>query len=127
MDDSGKSREELLTFAKGGAPVKRLLSLGELVCQTVDFALSDSKLVAEVTLPEELWPVEADEGQLVQVFNNLLLNAQQAMPDGGTLEVSGENVTVEGDEPAAHGFRGVLAKPFELADLAVTLRRVLEG
>ncbi|MBI4917530.1 MAG: PAS domain S-box protein [Acidobacteria bacterium] len=91
---------QLLTFAKGGAPVKRTLSLAALVRETLDFALSGSKIVSRVALPAELWPVEVDEGQFVQVFNNLFLNAVQAMPDGGAITVAGENVTVDASEPS---------------------------
>jgi len=86
---------QLLTFAKGGAPVKRRLALGQLVRETLGFVLSGSRIRSQVELPDDLWAVEVDEGQLVQVFNNLILNAQQAMPEGGTLEVTGGNELVE--------------------------------
>jgi Signal transduction histidine kinase len=63
-----------------------------LVIDTVRFALSGSKIKAEFHLPEDLWIVDIDEGQIVQVLNNLTINAEQAMPTGGILEIDAENV-----------------------------------
>jgi PAS domain S-box-containing protein len=85
---------QLLTFAKGGAPVKRLLSLGTLLRETLDFSLSGSNVTARLDVAEDLWTVDVDEGQFVQVFNNLTLNAQQAMPGGGRLDVAAANLEV---------------------------------
>ena len=62
---------------------------------TVQFALSGSKVKLEFRLPETLWVVDIDEGQIAQVLNNLTINADQAMPTGGILEISAENVVVE--------------------------------
>lgn len=87
--------QQLLTFAKGGAPVKQTLSLGRFLKETVGFALHGSNVRAEFSLPADLRLVDGDEGQLSQVFHNLALNAQQAMPEGGAVTVRAENLTLE--------------------------------
>jgi PAS domain S-box-containing protein len=83
---------QLLTFSKGGAPVKRAASLNELVREAVGFALRGTNVRCDFELSEELWAVEVDEGQMVQVLHNLVINGQQAMPGGGTIVVRSENV-----------------------------------
>jgi len=86
--------QRLLTFAKGGAPVKKAASLADLVRESTRFALSGSNVRCEFLLPEGLWPVEVDEGQMSQVLHNLVINAHQAMPTGGRLTVAAENADV---------------------------------
>ena len=83
--------QQLLTFSRGGEPVRRRLRLKGLVADTVAFALSGSNVVARFEIPEGLWAVDADEGQLAQVFHNLTVNAKQAMPGGGSLTVRAAN------------------------------------
>jgi len=92
---------QLLSFAKGGEPVRKTLSVAKLVRETAEFALSGSNVKCEVDLPEDLWMVDADAGQLGQVIQNLVINADQAMPDGGTIRVTGRNVTL-GDRQIGH-------------------------
>jgi PAS domain S-box-containing protein len=87
--------QQLLTFAKGGAPVKKLFSVPELLTETTVFACVGSPVKCETTFPENLWWVEADPGQIGQVFQNLTINAIQAMPAGGTIKVWAENLTLE--------------------------------
>ena len=87
--------QQLLTFSKGGAPIMRSASLGALLSDTAGFALSGSNVKCDCTVPEDLWDVEIDEGQVNQVIQNLILNAVQAMPDGGTVRIGAENVTIE--------------------------------
>jgi PAS domain S-box-containing protein len=82
---------QLLTFSRGGDPVKKPTDLRQLIKNAVSFALTGSRVAAEVIVADELWPVEADEGQLGQVINNLLINSVQAMPQGGVVRVSAEN------------------------------------
>ncbi|MEN6645515.1 MAG: PAS domain S-box protein [Armatimonadia bacterium] len=91
--------QQLLTFARGGAPVKTPIYLGELLSNTASFALSGSNVAAEVEIAPNLWAVEADEGQIVQVVNNLVINAKQAMPGGGTVRVHAANAHI--DAPAS--------------------------
>ncbi len=88
--------QQLLTFSKGGAPVKKLLSsLGDLIKDTANFAVSGSNVRCEFHIAEDLWSVEVDEGQVSQVINNLVINAQQAMPEGGLVKVSVDNVQID--------------------------------
>lgn len=89
---------QLLTFARGGMPIKKVLQLADILTESTLFALSGSKAGAEFAIPRDLWPVEADEEQVKQVINNLVINADQAMPEGGTLTVSAENVVLAEDE-----------------------------
>jgi PAS domain S-box-containing protein len=84
--------QQLLTFAKGGVPIKRVHSLTKLLRESGKLALAGSKSLCEFSIPRGLWAVEIDEGQINQVFSNLLINADQAMPDGGVVEVKAENV-----------------------------------
>ena len=83
---------QFLTFARGGKPVKKTLGLAELLIESVDFAARGSSLKCEYDLSPALWPVSADRGQLNQVFNNLVLNAGQAMRVGGLLNVGAVNI-----------------------------------
>lgn len=85
--------EQLLTFSKGGKPVKKAISLLDILRQSVQFALRGSKVVCESSLAKDLWPVEADAGQINQVLNNLLINAGQAMPEGGEVRLTAENIS----------------------------------
>ncbi len=83
---------QLLTFSKGGVPVKKTLALPALLEEAVGLALKGSNIGCTFKIAPDLWDVSADGGQLVQVFNNIALNARQSMPDGGTIEVRAENV-----------------------------------
>jgi CheY-like chemotaxis protein len=83
--------QQLLAFSKGGAPVKKITSVKELLSEWVVFALRGSNVKCEFRIPDDLWDAEIDEGQVSQVFHNLAINADQAMPEGGRIYVSGEN------------------------------------
>jgi len=74
---------QLLTFARGGEPVKQKTDVIRLLRESAEFSLRGSGISFDLAPPTEPWTVEADEGQLTQVFNNLLINATHAMPDGG--------------------------------------------
>jgi len=86
--------QQLLTFSKGGAPVKKLTPIGKLIKESASFAVSGSNARCEFSISEDLWLVEVDEGQMNQVINNLVINAQQAMPEGGVIRISAENKIV---------------------------------
>ncbi len=86
---------QLLTFAKGGAPVKARSSLCPFIADTVKFALSGANVFCRFNIDEKLWVCEYDRNQIGQVLDNLVINAVQAMPDGGKLEVSARNMTFE--------------------------------
>ena len=86
--------QQLLTFAKGGAPIKKLSGIADVVRDSVDFPLRGSNIKREYRFAHDLWGAEVDEDQLSQVIQNLVINAGHAMPDGGCLTVSGENITL---------------------------------
>ncbi len=83
--------QQLLTFARGGAPIKKTASIGKLIQDTVSFSLRGSQSRSEFRISGDLWPAEIDAGQISQVIANLVVNADQAMPSGGTIAVSCEN------------------------------------
>ncbi|RMH09209.1 MAG: PAS domain S-box protein [Nitrospirae bacterium] len=87
--------KQLLTFAKGGTPVKNPASVARLITETAEFALRGSNVRCELDLPETLWPVEVDEGQMSQVIQNLIINADHAMPNGGIIRITASNVTLD--------------------------------
>lgn len=92
---------QLLTFAKGGAPVRRVVSIAELVTDAVQLARTGSPVGIELTIAEGLWSAKVDPGQIGQVLHNILLNARQAMNGGGTIEVHTWNVvSQDGSEDA---------------------------
>ncbi len=87
--------QQLLTFSKGGVPVRKTVSIQELLKETVSFVLSGSNLNYEIEIDDDLWNVEVDEGQMGQVFHNIIINARQAMPHGGTIFISARNKSIE--------------------------------
>ncbi|MAG13353.1 MAG: hypothetical protein CMN78_02025 [Spirochaetales bacterium] len=84
--------QQLLTFAKGGTPIKEVTSIEVLIRETTELSLHGSNTKPEYHLAENLHSVHIDQGQIGQVIQNLVLNADQAMPDGGMLKVSAENI-----------------------------------
>ena len=87
--------KQLLTFPRGGEPVKKIISLPSIIQDSVKFALSGSNVNCSFSMDDDLWPVEADEGQINQVMHNIVLNAGEAMPEGGTVEISAGNVFID--------------------------------
>ena len=87
--------QQLLTFAKGGKPVKKLVNTAEIIKESAEFALRGSKVKLMMSFADDLWPIEADEGQITQVINNLVINADEAMPVGGTLTISAGNLVLK--------------------------------
>ena len=83
---------QLLTFSKGGEPVKKVTPVSSLVNYSVEIALKGSNVKPKVIIDPDLWTANVDEGQINQVINNLLINAQQAMPNGGTLTIEARNI-----------------------------------
>jgi PAS domain S-box-containing protein len=87
---------QLLTFSKGGVPTLKTISIERILEESAALALRGSNVTCRLDIAPDLPTVEADAAQLVQVFSNVLINAQQAMPHGGVVTISAENV-VEGD------------------------------
>jgi two-component system cell cycle sensor histidine kinase/response regulator CckA len=96
---------QLLTFAKGGAPIKGPVAVDQLIRESATFACRGAQVRCEFTLPDNLWPIGADAGQINQVFQNLMINAIQAMAGGGTIKIRGENLELAdgGDLPLKAG------------------------
>ena len=87
--------QQLLTFSKGGAPIKRTTTISNLITDSTAFTLRGSNVSCEYDFVEDLWAVEADEGQLSQVTQNLVINASQAMKSGGTITIRGRNSVIK--------------------------------
>ncbi|MGQ9920518.1 MAG: PAS domain-containing hybrid sensor histidine kinase/response regulator, partial [Desulfobacca sp.] len=91
--------KQLQTFAKGGAPVKKAGDLRVLMEESARLALSGSKVKIEYVWPTDLWQIQVDAGQMHQVFTNLLINADQAMPGGGQIRITAENCPIGPSSP----------------------------
>jgi histidine kinase len=87
--------QQLLTFSRGGAPIKKTISIKNFLRKTIDFALSGSNIICIYTIQNDLWNAEIDEGQITQVIHNLVINAMQSMLSGGVIEVFAKNETVD--------------------------------
>ncbi len=83
---------QLLTFSKGGKPIMKTIAVMPVIENAVKFALSGSRSTYELAGAADLWQVEADGGQLGQVIQNIVLNADQAMPLGGKVVISARNL-----------------------------------
>jgi PAS domain S-box-containing protein len=92
--ESRKLTHQLITLAKGGATFKKLISLPPLLKEQADFTLRGSRVAADCSLPEDLWMVKVDEGQIGQVIRNLVLNAREAMEEGGRISITAENAVL---------------------------------
>ncbi len=85
--------QQLLTFAKGGEPVKELALIQEIIEESSSFVLRGSNVRCEYTWDTDLYAVNVDQGQISQVIQNVVINANQAMPEGGIIHVRGVNVS----------------------------------
>lgn len=95
--------QQLLTFSKGGTPVKTATSVETLLRDTVNFVLSGSNVRAVFSIPENLRVAHIDEGQISQVIHNLVINSRQAMPGGGTISINAENISMPDNDTAVPG------------------------
>ena len=82
---------QLLTFAKGGAPVKQISSLKDVIIDSADFVIQGSSVACQYAIPQDLWLADIDKGQISQVIQNIVINSSQAMPEGGTIKIRCEN------------------------------------
>jgi two-component system cell cycle sensor histidine kinase/response regulator CckA len=87
---------KFIALASSGAPAREPVELPGLIRESVRTGLGDSGVKAEFAVPDDLWTVKVDEGQIGQVIQNVVLNAKEAMPEGGTVRVRAQNVTLEG-------------------------------
>jgi two-component system, cell cycle sensor histidine kinase and response regulator CckA len=85
---------QLLTFSRGGAPVRKASQLTGIIKDSAVFTLSGSRVICHFDIPCDLWPAEVDEGQISQVLGNLIINADQAMADGGAITIKCANIQV---------------------------------
>lgn len=97
--------EQLITFSKGGMPIKKLTDINELIREAVQFSLSGSSMKSEFLLEPSLHKIEADEGQLIQVITNITINARQACGENGLITFKTENIDESrtGNYPALNG------------------------
>lgn len=91
--------QQLFTFSKGGAPSLKTTQVKELIKDSASFALRGSNVRCHLYIPENLWSAEVDAGQISQVINNIIMNADQSMPEGGIIQVRAENVIIEENSP----------------------------
>ena len=87
--------KQLLTFAKGGMPVKEIASIKEIIKESALFVTRGAKSRCEFSIAEDLWSGEVDPGQINQVINNIVINANQAMPEGGIIRINADNVVLD--------------------------------
>jgi PAS domain S-box-containing protein len=111
--------KQLLSFAKGSPSIRETASIKQVILDTVGFCLSGSNVDYRLDLPDDLSPVEIDKGQIDQVINNLILNAVQAMPDGGTVTVKGENFLLSATDTAAVPSRIIPLLPGKYVKISV--------
>ncbi|MEA1922545.1 MAG: PAS domain S-box protein [Pseudomonadota bacterium] len=84
--------QQLLTFAKGGDPVKQTASIGKIITDSANFVLHGSSVLCDYQIPDDLWQGDVDSGQISQVIQNIVINGRDAMPEGGVIEVTCKNV-----------------------------------
>ena len=92
LESATSLTKQLLTFAKGGEPILQVINLKDVIITSTKFNMSGSNVKTHFHLPDNLWHVKADKGQISQVTGNLVMNAIQAMPDGGNLYIKAENI-----------------------------------
>jgi len=102
LDKATNLTQQLLTFAKGGNPLLEMTSIEQVIRDSINLSLSGSNVKTTLIFPGNLWQVKADKGQLSQVITNLVINADQAMPTGGTLTIEGENIRGIDNNLASH-------------------------
>ena len=104
--------QQLLTFSRGGAPVKKVTSISDIIIDCTTFVMSGSNIRCDFNMSADLWPVEIDVSQISQVIQNIIINAEQAMPEGGVIRISAENTTVD-------SHHGLPLKPGRYVDIDI--------
>jgi PAS domain S-box-containing protein len=96
--------QQLLTFSRGGAPDKKTSSIAPLIKESTQFALSGSNIICRFNIQDDLWLCDYDESQMGQLIDNIVINAKQAMPAGGTITISAVNTQLDVDKiPSLNG------------------------
>lgn len=90
--------KQLLTFAKGNSPLKKVTYINDLIRESATLSLSGSNVACKMYIPKDLWPVEIDIGQISQVINNLVINSYQSMPNGGVITIRCKNIKLMDNE-----------------------------
>jgi PAS domain S-box-containing protein len=103
---AGQLSQQLLTFASGGNPVRKIAQLSGLIKETANAILGGSNVSFEINWPDDLYPLSVDEGQMQQVFSNLIANAKEAMKKEGRLAIRGENLHIAAQDsiPLQEGY-----------------------
>ncbi|CAB1062827.1 hypothetical protein D1BOALGB6SA_7609 [Olavius sp. associated proteobacterium Delta 1] len=95
---------QLLGFARGGKYEVKVININQLVAQTAGmFGRTKKELIISSDFQDDIWPVDADQGQINQVFLNLFVNAWEAMPQGGELSLKSENISLSQNFVKAYG------------------------
>jgi len=102
MERASNLTRQLLTFAKGGNPLLEVMDIRSIIHESIELSLSVSSIKIILLLEEDLWMITADRGLLSQVMTNLIINADQAMPDGGTLTIEAMNIDRLTDDLSPH-------------------------
>ncbi len=104
-DRAQELTQQLLTFAKGGSPIKETASVSEIITEAAEFILRGSNVTYKMELSKRLNTIEVDTGQIIQVLHNLMINADQAMPEGGVITIRAKNakITEESNIPLPPG------------------------
>ena len=87
--------QHLLVFSEDEEPILQMVNSARLLRDSASFALRDADIECEFSIPDDIWHIEVDEGQMNQVISNLVINADQAMPEGGAVRISAENMTID--------------------------------
>ncbi len=103
LDQASKLVRKLMSLTQGGAPVKESASIAEIISESAQLALSGSNVRHEFEATDDLWNVDVDPSQMSQVVYNLVLNAEQSMPGGGTVDISARNLDEIGSLPLDDG------------------------
>ncbi len=89
---------QLIRLSAGEAAGKRVLSIEKLLKNLAELYFIDTRYRLELSISEDLLPVEVDEGQMSTVFHNVIVNACESMPEGGVIKISAENIKVDDDD-----------------------------
>jgi len=89
--------KQLITFSQGGLPIKKIGPIGDLLKESTKFVLSDSNVKYDFLIPHDLWLIDFDLDQMKHVVRNLIANALESMPDGGSIKIKAENFSVSSD------------------------------